>query len=88
MRMEWRMAIITAALIGGVLPFRPFLHAADPATDTIDLFISPAYIVGRFLPPMGDLGSGIFFAAAVLINIVLYALVANYLYGKLAPRPN
>jgi VIT1/CCC1 family predicted Fe2+/Mn2+ transporter len=58
--MKSRPVMIVAAIIGGLLPLRPFFFTSptDPATETIDLIISPAYILGRALPPMGDLGSG------------------------------
>jgi hypothetical protein len=37
------------------------------------------------LPPMGDLGSGIFLAAVVLTNAMLYGLVASYLCSRFKP---
>jgi hypothetical protein len=71
------------------LPFRPFVFnsANDLATETIDLIISPAYILGRALPPMGDVGECTFFAAVILTNAILYGLIARYLYvGLVHPR--
>jgi len=76
--------MILAAVVGGSLPLRPFLFTSptDPAVETVDLIISPAYIIGRALPPMGDLGESVFFACVVLANAVLYGLVARYLYVR------
>jgi hypothetical protein len=37
------------------------------------------------LPPMGGLGSGMFFAAAVLTNAILYGLVASYIWKRFKP---
>lgn len=87
--MKSRPVMIVAAIIGGLLPLRPFFFTSptDPATETIDLIISPAYILGRALPPMGDLGSGALFAAVVLTNAILYGLVAQFLYIRVLHRP-
>jgi hypothetical protein len=64
-----------------MIPFRALLFTkqADPATEAIDLLICPIFVLGRFLPPMGDLGSTVFFIAAVVVNAALYGAVAHYL---------
>lgn len=76
-----RAITIIAALIGAIIPFRALLFSkhADPATEAIDLLICPIYVLGRFLSPMGDFGSTIFFIAAVVVNAALYGAVAHYL---------
>ena len=89
--MKPRLVVIFAAIVGGLLPLRPlfFTSPTDPAVETVDLIISPAYVVGRALPPMGDFGSSTFFACVVLTNAILYGLVARYLYVKVFhSRPN
>jgi hypothetical protein len=78
--MSPRTATIFAAVIGALAPFRPFfVSTTDPATDTIDLILCPAYILGRVLPPMGDFGETIFFLVAILTNALLYGLVGRYI---------
>jgi hypothetical protein len=74
-----RKGSIAAALLGGLLPLRPFFFTkpTDPTTETVDLILSPLYIIGRFLPPMGDFGSGAFLLMTMLANAVLYGLVAR-----------
>jgi hypothetical protein len=71
---------IVVALIGAIAPFRAliFTRQADPATEAIDLLICPFYVLGRFLSPMGDFGSTVFFIAAVIANAALYGAVAHY----------
>jgi hypothetical protein len=78
-------AIITiAALLGALVPFRALLFTSrtDPATEAIDLVLCPIYIVGRFLPPMGDVGSLGFFIVVLVVNAALYGSVAHYLVRK------
>lgn len=69
------------ALVGAIAPFRALLltRQADPATEAIDLLICPIYVLGRFLPPMGDFGSTVFFVAAVVVNAALYGALAYFL---------
>jgi hypothetical protein len=83
--MKPRTVMIVAAIVGGILPLRPFFFSStnELATETIDLIISPAYILGRELPPMGDVGSSAFFAVVILTNAILYGLVARYIYVRL-----
>ena len=83
--MKPRLVMIVAAIVGGLLPFRPFFFIGSGclATETIDLIISPAYILGRALPPMGDLGSGTFFAFVILTNAIMYGLATQFLYVRM-----
>jgi hypothetical protein len=83
--MKPRTVMIVAAIVGGILPFRPFFFSSanELATETIDLIISPAYILGRVLPPMGDIGSIAFFAVVILTNAILYGSVARYIHVRL-----
>ncbi len=69
-----RGLVVTAAVVGGLLPLRPliFTRAADPTAEIIDLVLSPLYIIGPMLPPMGDLGSGVFLLSAMILNATLY----------------
>ena len=82
---------IRATVIGGLPPFRPVTSQADPATETIDFVLRPIYVVGRFLPPMSDIGSLVFFILVLAVNATLYGWVAHYLLGKFStieqPRP-
>lgn len=77
------------AVVGAVLPLRPFFFTkpTDPATETVDLIVTPAYILGRALPPMGDFGSSVFFAAAIVANAILYGLLARYICSKISTTP-
>jgi hypothetical protein len=83
--MKPRTVMIVAAIFGGILPFRPFFFSStnELATETIDLIISPAYILGRAFPPTGDVGSSAFFAVVILTNAILYGSVARYIYVRL-----
>ena len=82
-RSTQRLLIVIAAVIGAILPLRPlFFGRADPAAETIDLVISPVYILWRLLPPMGDLGSLIVLAVALTINAALYGAIAYFLLRK------
>jgi len=83
--MKPRTVMIVAAIVGSILPFRPFFFSSANglATETIDLIISPAYVLGRVLPPMGDVGSFEFFAVVILTNAILYGSVARYIYVRL-----
>jgi hypothetical protein len=85
--MKPRTVMIIAAVVGSILPFRPFFFSSanELATEAIDLIISPAYILGRLLPPMGDVGSSAFFAVVILTNAILYGSVARYIYVSLLP---
>jgi hypothetical protein len=80
--MKPRTVMIVAAIVGSILPFRPFFFGStnELATETIDLIISPAYVLGRLLPPSGDVGSSAFFAVVILTNAILYGSVARYIY--------
>jgi hypothetical protein len=70
------------------MPLRPFFaKPTDPATETIDLIMTPAFILGRTLPPMGDSGETMFFTAAILTNAILYGLVAYYVCSKIPSNP-
>lgn len=80
-----RLAItISAAIVGALVPFRAllFTRRTDPATEAIDLVMCPIYVVGRYLPPMGDAGSKGFFIAVLIVNAALYGLVAHYLVQR------
>jgi hypothetical protein len=56
-----------------------FTKPTDPTAETIDLFLSPLYIIGPMLPPMGNLGSGLFLLLGMMLNAILYGFVARYL---------
>ncbi len=82
-RSAQRLVIVIAAVIGAILPLRPlFFGRADPATETIDLVISPVYILWRLLPPMGDIGSLIVLAVALTVNAALYGAIVYFLIRK------
>ena len=87
-----RLAItIIAAIVGALIPFRALLFTSrtDPATEALDLVMCPIYLVGRFLPPMGDAGSMGFFIAVLIVNAALYGSVAYYLvqrFSTVGPR--
>ena len=54
-----RTIIGIAIAVGALMPLRPFFaNPTDPATETIDLIMTPALILGRTLPAMGDLRIG------------------------------
>ena len=76
-----RGLVVTAAVVGGFLPLRPlfFTKPTDPTAETIDLFLSPLYIIGPMLPPMGDLGEGLFLLLGMILNATLYGLVVRCL---------
>jgi hypothetical protein len=62
--------------VGALVPFRPFImDPGDPATGTIDLFLTPAYSVGRILPRMSSVGETAFYSIAILSNAILYGIV-------------
>jgi hypothetical protein len=85
MTLERKITTI-AAILGAILPFRAlWFTGPDPATETIDLVLVPAYVVGRMLPPMGDFGSLSFLAATIATNAFLYGAVASYLFQRLRP---
>lgn len=69
------------ASIGGLLPLRPifFTKPTDPTVEKIDLILSPLYLLGPMLPPMGDLSQAMFLLLAMVANAILYGLVARYL---------
>jgi hypothetical protein len=71
------------------MPLRPlfFTKPTDPTAETIDLILSPAYIVGRVLPPMGDFESTIFFVAAIVFNAILYGVLAHYVSNRISSSP-
>jgi hypothetical protein len=73
--------VVAAALVGGLLPLRPLFltRAADPTAETIDLILSPLYIIGPLFPPMGDLGEGILLLFAMILNATLYGSLVRYL---------
>jgi hypothetical protein len=72
--------------VGALLPLRPFFFTkpTDPTTETIDLILTPAFILGRALPPMGDSGETAFFITAILTNAILYGFVAHYICSKIS----
>ena len=76
-----RGLIVAAAVVGALLPLRPFFFTkpTDPTAETIDLFLSPLYIIGPLLPPMGDLGEGVFLLLGMILNAILYGCVVRYL---------
>ena|SRR5436190_8558850 len=83
-RSTHRAITIIAAIIGAVVPFRALLFTSrtDPATESIDLVMCPVYVLGRFLPTMGDVGSMAFFIVAVFVNVALYGSGAHCLVRK------
>ena len=76
-----RGLVVAAPLVGGLLPLRPlfFTKPTDPTAETIDLFLSPLYIIGPLFPPMGDIGEGVFLLVGMILNAILYGYVARYL---------
>src|SRR5262245_29158093 len=79
-----RAITIIAAGLGALVPFRALLFTSrtDPATEAIDLVMCPIYVVGRFLPPMGDIGAMGFFIVVLVINAALYGSFAHYVVRK------
>ena len=88
-RSAHRAITIIAAVFGALVPFRALLFTSrtDPATEAIDLVMCPIYVVGRFLPRMGDAGSMGFFIAVVVVNAALYGSLAHYLVRKFSVEP-
>jgi len=83
--------VVMGTVIGALLPLRPLLFTkpTDPTAETIDLFLSPLYVVGPMLPPLGDAGSLAFLLLAMVVNATLYGLLVRYLvYTFVNPPPN
>lgn len=64
------------AVIGALMPLRPFLKVADPIIETVDMVLCPAYVLLAVVPPLSERGLEGLFAVAIASNSLLYYRVA------------
>jgi hypothetical protein len=67
------------------MPLRPFFFVMlgeEPGLATLDMFLSPGFLVVFFWTPVGDAESSMVLGCAAMVNTVLYGTLTRFLLRR------